>query len=78
MTTKIAKWGNSTAVRLPSKLLKLIEVTVGDEVDIKVSEDKKRIIIEPSKPGLSVLLAQITDDNRHSEQLSDFTGNELL
>ena len=31
---QVAKWGNSLAVRLPSRLVKQMNLKVGDEVDI--------------------------------------------
>lgn len=78
MTATIAKWGNCSAVRLPARLLKLMDMTVGDQVQINLSQDNRKLIIEPVKPSLSELLSQITTTNRHNEQFSDIKGNELL
>lgn len=47
MHTKIQKWGNSHAVRLPKSLLALTEFKENDEVDIKV--ERGNIIITPVK-----------------------------
>jgi antitoxin MazE len=47
MYTRIQKWGNSHAVRLPMSLLALTEFKENDEVDIKV--EKGNIIITSIK-----------------------------
>ena len=38
MTTTIAPWGNSEAVRLPKEQLRLAGLEKGDEVDVLVNE----------------------------------------
>jgi antitoxin MazE len=37
---KIAKWGNSLAVRLPSAVVEALELKEGDEVDIHVLDER--------------------------------------
>lgn len=34
---QVAKWGNSLAVRLPARVVKLLELREGDEIEIRVS-----------------------------------------
>jgi len=34
---RVAKWGNSLAVRLPDTVVKALELKVGDEIEIVVS-----------------------------------------
>jgi len=45
MTSKISKWGNSAAIRLPKELMAGLELGVGDEVEM-VREDRT-ILIRP-------------------------------
>ncbi len=37
---QISKWGNSLAVRLPATLVKEINLSVGDEVELRVDVDR--------------------------------------
>jgi antitoxin MazE len=34
---RVAKWGNSLAVRLPAVIVELLELKEGDELDIRVA-----------------------------------------
>lgn len=47
MYTKIQKWGNSHAIRIPKTFLALADLKENDEVDIKT--DNGNIIIVPVK-----------------------------
>ncbi|MGV8146025.1 MAG: AbrB/MazE/SpoVT family DNA-binding domain-containing protein [Alkaliphilus sp.] len=47
MRTKIQKWGNSHAVRIPVTLLKHTEIKENDVIDIKV--ERGDIVISPIK-----------------------------
>jgi len=38
---KVAKWGNSLAVRLPSALVEALGVTEGDEIELTVKAERK-------------------------------------
>ena len=35
---RVAKWGNSLAVRLPQSVVELLELKEGDSIEIKVAE----------------------------------------
>ena len=37
---QVAKWGNSLAVRLPASLVKEMGLSAGDEVELKVDDDR--------------------------------------
>ncbi len=37
---QIAKWGNSLAVRIPSAVVDALQLKEGDDVTIRVAEDK--------------------------------------
>ncbi len=64
MRCTIKKWGNSAAVRIPSSLMKSVEIDIDQMVDLH-GEDG-RIVIEPIRFGeynLQELLSRITPDN---------------
>ena len=75
--TKVQKWGNSLAIRIPSALAEQLMVKQGSEVNLLLDGD--RLVIKPrrSEPSLSALLAQVTDENIHSEVATgEPTGRE--
>ncbi|ALS98838.1 AbrB/MazE/SpoVT family DNA-binding domain-containing protein [Lacimicrobium alkaliphilum] len=76
MTASIAKWGNSAALRLPKNILDALSLNIGDKVNIV--QKGGCVVIEPCKPSLDELLAQVTPENRHEEVFNDQTGRELL
>ncbi|OGF66115.1 MazF family transcriptional regulator [Candidatus Giovannonibacteria bacterium RIFCSPLOWO2_02_FULL_43_11b] len=68
MATKVQKWGNSLAVRLPREVAEKFKLGEGTTVEIK-SEDYG-IVIKPAKKQkytLEELVAGITPENRHEE-----------
>ncbi len=68
MITKIQKWGNSLAVRIPKTIAEDTHLSYGNSVDLAVCEGQ--IIIAPSqKPRfkLNDLLRGITPENKHTE-----------
>ena len=78
METKVQKWGNSLAIRIPKSYAKDIDIIQGSLIDI--SKDNDRIILKPKrkKEKLSDLLAQITQDNIHEEiDTGKNVGNEI-
>ena len=46
---RIAKWGNSLAVRIPANVVKLLKLKAGDEVKIVTSTHGFEIIKDDSK-----------------------------
>ena len=71
MQAIIKKWGNSPALRLSASLMKEAELTIDQEVSVKVLRGK--IIIEPAtrkEYKLEELVAGINSANTHAE--SDF------
>ena len=75
--TKVQKWGNSLAIRIPSAFAEQLMVKQGSEVNLLLDGD--RLVIKPrrSEPSLSALLAQVTDENIHSEiATGEPTGRE--
>ena len=68
METKVKKWGNSLAVRIPSRLAREVGLTVNSTVELKVEGDKLVIFQVRDKRGeLEELLRQITPGNVHEE-----------
>jgi antitoxin MazE len=68
MQTKIQKWGNSLAVRIPQAFVREAHVRYGTWVDLSVADGK--IVIDPhAEPNyrLEDLLKGVTKLNRHSE-----------
>lgn len=49
MRLRLAKWGNSLAIRLPSKCLRAAGLRQGDKVDAKITP-ARAIILTPPKP----------------------------
>ena len=68
MQTKIQRWGNSLAVRIPKLLAEQVGLGKGGLVDLEA--DAGVLHLRPVTPlayTLDALLAGVTDDNRHSE-----------
>lgn len=80
MRAIVKKWGNSASVRIPAVIMDAARVRLDQPVDIR--EERGRIIIEPVRaPALDidVLIAGITDENRHAEiDFGEPVGNEIL
>jgi len=80
METKIQKWGNSLAVRLPKAFAKQAGIENGSDVRISIQDGN--IILVPIKDHVTLLndlLEQINSSNIHNE--IDFgmpVGKELL
>jgi antitoxin MazE len=68
MITKIQKWGNSLALRIPKSIAKTIKIEEGSDVKIKV--EKNKIVISRKKNQtykLKELLSLVTNENLHNE-----------
>lgn len=66
MKTRIQRWGNSLAVRIPKPFAAEAGLEQQSEVDVAVVDGA--LVITPSPaPALDELLAQVTDENLHSE-----------
>jgi antitoxin MazE len=78
MHTRIQKWGNSLAIRIPKSFAAEVGLDQDSEVELSLLDGKLILmpIIRQPVP-LATLLAQITDDNLHSEvSTGDAVGNE--
>lgn len=68
MRTKVQKWGNSLAVRIPKTFAE--EVGLADDSSIEMRLVKGGLLLEPAPvwgASLDELLDGITDDNVHAE-----------
>lgn len=80
MQTKIQKWGNSLALRIPKSFALDIDIKQNEFVDLSIVEGK--LIITPiteKEYSLKELLAGISKDNLHGEFDTGIpVGKELL
>jgi antitoxin MazE len=78
MQTKIQKWGNSLAVRIPKAFAEEAGLDTDSAVDIQVVDGHIHIIpIKKPVYDLDDLLENITPDNLHGEvDTGDAVGNE--
>ena len=78
MKTRVQKWGNSLALRIPKSFA--TEVGLQKESSVEVSLTDGKLVVAPlsqPKPTLKQLLAKITKDNLHSEvETGPAVGNE--
>jgi antitoxin MazE len=80
MKTKIQKWGNSLALRVPKSFAVHCGIEDGAEVDLSVREGE--LVVTPARRRrytLEELLEGVTDDNRHKAvDWGPAVGKELL
>lgn len=78
MRSRIQKWGNSLALRIPKSFA--TEVGLQRETSVEVSLANGKLVITPvakPKPTLKQLLAKVTEENLHHEiETGPATGNE--
>ena len=79
MRTRIQKWGNSLALRIPRPFAEESKLREDSPVDVSVRNGKLVVVplLEPTFT-LEELVEQITPENRHSEVVTGETlGNEV-
>lgn len=54
---KVAKWGNSLAVRLPAAVVEALQLQDGDEVEIHV--DAPKVLTVVKKPDIEEMFARV-------------------
>ena len=78
MRTRVQKWGNSLALRIPKSFA--TEVGLQRETSVEVSLTDGKLVITPiTKPKLTLkqLLAKVTKENLHHEvDAGSAVGNE--
>jgi len=68
MRTRVKKWGNSLALRIPKSFATEVGLDFDTPVDLSLLDGK--LIVTPAiEPALTLeyLLAQVTEDNLHHE-----------
>lgn len=80
MEVTVKQWGNSASIRLPSVIMKAMNIRMDDVLDIR--EEDGRIIVEPlvaKKCSLKKLLSNITPENLHNEiEFGSPVGKEIF
>ena len=66
--SRVVKWGNTLAIRIPLAIAKQANLNVGESVTLSLAPDGG-VVMRPArrKYDLSDLVAQITRKNRHRE-----------
>lgn len=76
--TQVVGWGNSQAIRIPREMLETLQISEGDEVELKVEEGVLKVRPVNPKLTLESLVAQITPENCHKElDWGKPVGNEV-
>ncbi len=78
MKTRVQKWGNSLAVRIPTHIVREVGLAYNASVEMEVEEGK--LVIQRSKdaPTLEQMLSRVTRENLHSAVDSGgAVGNEV-
>ncbi|RPI68342.1 MAG: AbrB/MazE/SpoVT family DNA-binding domain-containing protein [Ignavibacteriae bacterium] len=80
MKTRIQKWGNSLAIRIPKAFAQ--ELSFQDETMVELTIDAEQLVIAPVDEKtlrLQDLIAMITPENRHEEIITDLPrGREVI
>lgn len=79
MITRVQKWGNSLALRIPKSFADEVGLQTDSSVEVSLADGK--LVIAPiakSKLTLKQLLMQVTDENLHHEaETGSAVGNEV-
>jgi antitoxin MazE len=67
MQAKVARWGNSLALRLPKNLTSELGIQEDSLVEIQIVGGQMLVKAVQETPTLEELVAGITDENRHQE-----------
>jgi antitoxin MazE len=68
MKTRVQKWGNSLALRIPKSFAAEVGLDPDSSVEMSL-KDGKLVVVPSEKPKFTLrqLLAQVTDENLHHE-----------
>lgn len=79
MLTKVQKWGNSLALRIPKALAEEVGLESGSTVELIAENGHLHVIsVKRLRYTLEELVAQITPENRHGEiDIGPAVGNEV-
>jgi antitoxin MazE len=59
MSMRVAKWGNSLAIRLPAAIVELLGLKEGDEIEIRVADAREFGV--SGKPNREELLKRLRE-----------------
>ena len=75
MQSRIQKWGNSLAVRIPTVIAKQLHLHSGSQVNLEIKDGQ--IIVKLPQYDLDTMINAITPNNQHHLALDDASaGNE--
>ncbi len=68
MQSKIQQWGNSLALRIPKPFAGELGLSRHSAVEVSIVDGNLLVLpIKEPQPTLEALLAEVNDDNLHSE-----------
>ena len=79
MRTRVQRWGNSLALRIPKPFAAEVGLEAESPVEVSLVDGKLVVapVVEPA-PTLEDLLARVTEDNLHREvDTGPAVGNEV-
>ena len=77
MKSKVQKWGNSLALRIPKSFAEEAHVRDGSDVELQLRDGSLVVVPIHHQPTLKSLLARVTPENSHRETDTGSTeGNE--
>ena len=79
MEVQFAKWGNSVALRVPSKVAKSLGIVPGSLANLDLKREKLIITPQSHSYQLDQLLSEITPKNLHQEtDIGSAVGAEVI
>ncbi|HUF17866.1 MAG TPA: AbrB/MazE/SpoVT family DNA-binding domain-containing protein [Thermoanaerobaculia bacterium] len=67
MRTRIQKWGNSLALRIPKPFAEEVQLVEDSSVEVRVRDGELVVVLLPEPVTLEELLARVSDENLHTE-----------
>jgi antitoxin MazE len=77
MKTRVQKWGNSLAVRIPRSFAE--EMGIGNNAPVEMSLEEGALVIKADRDrqwDLDALLAEVTDENIHPGWEAEEAGED--
>ncbi len=65
--TKVLRWGNSIAIKIPAQMARAVGLVHGSEVELRRERSHLLIVPLDAPPTLEQLLAQVTPANLHAD-----------
>ena len=79
MEVQFSKWGNSVALRIPSKVAEALGIGPGNMADLELRRDRMVITPHSGKYKLDDLLSGISAENLHGEcTVGSTVGAEVI